>query len=53
MRKLPEKGGCMLNSCEDFIERVKGCVWPLDSLDGFEEGEMLEEFDLTDNEWLH
>jgi len=37
MRKLPEKVGCTLNGYEDFIKRIKGCVWPSDSLDEFEE----------------
>ncbi|KAJ8437687.1 hypothetical protein Cgig2_028625 [Carnegiea gigantea] len=54
MRKLPNMVGCMLNGCEDFIECIKGCVWASNSPDEFEEswGEMLEEFDLADNEWL-
>jgi len=54
MRKLPEKVRCTLNGCEDFIERIKGCVWASDSPNEFEESwGMREEFDLTDNKWLY
>jgi len=54
MRKLPEKVSCKQNGCKDFIEHIKGCVWASDSSNEFEKswGEMLEEFNLTDNEWL-
>ena len=37
MRKLPEKVGGALNGCEDFMKRIKGCVWASDSPDEFEE----------------
>ena len=54
MRKLPEKVGHTLNGCEDFIERIKGCIWASNSPHEFKEfwGAMQEEFDLTNNEWL-
>jgi len=54
IRKLPEKVRHMLNGHEDFIERIKGCVWASGSPDKFEKswGEMLYEFDLIDNKWL-
>ena len=54
IRKLHEKQGRMLNCCEDFIKRIKWCVWALDSPNEFEEslGKMLEEYDFTNNEYL-
>ena len=54
MTKLPAKVDHSLNGYWDVIEHIKGQIWVSDSLDEFEESsrEIVEEFILTDNEWL-
>ena len=54
MRKLPEKVGHLLNVCEDFLERIKLCVWASDTPEEFEAklADMLVHFNLGSNDWL-
>ena len=52
--KVPKKVGHLLNGCEDFLERIKLCVWASDTFEEFEAkwADKLVDFNLGSNDWL-